>query len=118
MNNDDMECPIDRRTIVTVLDAFCNVHFGTPYSVWRSAIYRDEHPDYTIEDEDGNKRTAGYCIDKWKVWLDRPAIYIQNNAGYRTGLIDLIQKAISNDIKKRRDVSKMEQTTTKGSEEE
>ena len=122
MNNDDIECPIDRRTIQTVLDAFCQVHFGTPYSVWRSAIYRDEHPDYSIEDEDGNKRAAGYCIDKWSVWLDRPCIYIQNNAGYRSGLLDLIQQAISNDIKRRRVEAGVtepnEENKTKGSEEE
>ena len=117
MNNDDLECPIDRKTIVTVLDAFCQVHFGTPYSVWRDTIYRDEHPDYTIEDEDGNKRTAGYCIDKWKVWLDRPAIYIQNNKGYISGLLDLIQNQISKDIKRQRGVTETK-TTTKGSEEE
>ncbi len=123
MNNDDIECPIDRRTIATVLDAFCQVHFGTPYSVWRSAIYRDEHPDYAIENEDGDMVTAGYCIDKWKVWLDRPCIYIQNNAGYRSGLLDLIQQAISKDIKRRRYEAgvtelKTEENKTKGSEEE
>lgn len=118
MNDDDMECPIDRQTIVTVLDAFCDVHFGTPYSVWRDTIYQDEHPDYTIENDDGDKVLAGYCIDKWRIWLDRPTIYFQNNKGYVGGLLELIQNTISNNIKRRRDVSMVKQTTTKGSEEE
>ena len=115
--NDDMECPIDRRTIVTVLDALCQVHFGTDYATWRNAIYRDEHPDYTITEDDGTKVAAGYCVDKWKSWIERPTLYIQGNQGYRSGLLDLIQNQISNDIKQRRDASMVEQTTTKGKED-
>ena len=99
---DDIECPIDRRTINMVVEALGSVWFNTGYTTWRTAIYQDQHPDYTITNDDGDKVAAGYCIDKWNHWLKKPLDYIGRAPNYRAGLIDLIEDKISQHIKESR----------------
>ena len=96
---DDIECPIDRQTINMVVEALGSVWFNTSYTAWRTAIYQDEHPDYSVKNKDGENVAAGYCVEKWNLWINKPLDYIGRAPNYRSGLIDLIEDKISQQIK-------------------
>ena len=116
MTDDDIECPIDRRTINMVIEALVSVHFNTGYTQWREAIYQDRHKDYTITNEDGDKVSAGYCVDKWSLWLKRPLYYVAQAPDYRSGLLNMVEDKISQHIRESR--MYREVIENKGEEEE
>ena len=90
--NDEIECPIDRRTINTVLEALYKVHHSTGQKDWVEAIYQDRHhPNYTSQ--------------KYELWLKQPLYYIAQAPDFRAGLIDLVQQRISHDIKEARRIA-------------
>tara|TARA_R100001082_G_scaffold67122_1_gene37976 strand:+ start:756 stop:1076 length:321 start_codon:yes stop_codon:yes gene_type:complete len=87
--NDEIECPIDRRTINTVLEALYKVHHSIDCDTWVHSIYQDRHhPNYTSQ--------------KYDLWLKQPLYYIAQAPDFRAGLIDLVQRRISHDIKEAR----------------